>query len=198
MEKIKETIERDRYVIRVEEKDDPFLDTLTQISNLIDNENIKVYYNENNTGEADFSNRMMGAEKANFEEVKEIEELAKKLNMPFWGVISFYRENGWNGVTMISGKDALKVRPNNWVKQGRDAFLFVAFFKEIESKGVFESYLKVFINEGIREYHVYDDLEEDYEEHSISSARDYKEIQKWKQEAIEKYAFDEDDLEEVY
>jgi acylphosphatase len=196
MEKITRTttIEMPRYSIEKNEINyySNFLEVIDCLVNLQDGTNIKVFFNSNNTGIKDFSNRMMGAEEFYFEKIEQIYEKTKQLEMPHFGVISFYRENGYNGIYYRSGEKALIDRPNNWVNQGRDGHMFVILAKESEKRSEFINLLTTYINEGFYEYEIFDNLEEEHIEGCYD--HDYKKLMEWQKEMIKKYGFEESDF----
>lgn len=122
---------------------------------------LEVFYNLNNSGNADFYN-FLNAEEVYFETVEDIEEKAKELGKPYWTVISFYRENGWDGVYSRTGEEALTRKCNNWVNQGRDGYLFVVFATEQGALDEFEDLLQEYLNYGCLYLEIYDNEADDY------------------------------------
>lgn len=127
------------------------------------NEHLKVYFNKNHSGLSDFSN-FMNAEERWFEEESELYEIAEQSDMPHWTVVSFYRENGYDGMYTRTGDEALTRKCNNWVNYGRDGYLFIVFAKTEEELNLFLDMIEQYISYGFSELYikeVYDD--EDYE-----------------------------------
>lgn len=155
MQKVTRKYEIDRYEIRARALDVECEEDMGVYEGVL-----KVYFNTANTGLCEIHN-FAGFEEAEFENVAQIEAAAEKLDLKNWAVFSFYRENGYTGIYSRSDELALKVKCNNWVNQGRDGFVFIAFAKDKEEIAEFEKRLFTFIYEGFALYEIYDNLEED-------------------------------------
>lgn len=154
MQKVTRKYEIDRYEIRA-----TAINVECQEDMGVYEGGLKVYFNTANSGLCEMHN-FAGFEEAEFENVAQIEAMAEKLGLKFWRVISLYRENGYTGVYSRSDELALKVKCNNWVNQGRDGFVFIAFAKDEDDIAEFERRLYTIINEGFVQYEIYDNLEE--------------------------------------
>ena len=116
---------------------------------------IEVFFNLNNSGTDSITN-FLKCEEVAFESVEQIEQLSKKLEMPLWTVVSFYQENGYMGVYNRTGDHALTVKCNNWIRQGRDGYMFVVFSKKQEEINELLLRINQYINHGFADYAVYD------------------------------------------
>ena len=153
MEKIKQTVEIDRYELKT------YNDAEYGFINLLDYfENLTVIFNKNNTGGYNFLN----AEEYTFESAEEIENYTKELDKKHYTVISLYQENGYVGVYNRTGDDCLKVKCNNWVDSGRNGFIYVVFADSEEEIDEFVNELQKYINFGIEVWEVYDNLEDEF------------------------------------
>lgn len=196
MEKIKQTIKIDRYVLERNDLSDFENDFLEDILGKTEEE-MKVYFNLNNTGLRDFSN-FLKVEEKHFENVKEIEKVMKEKGYNFYTVVSFYRENGYDGVYNRTGDDSLTVKCNNWVNFGKDGFLFVVMTKKQEDIDYFVKNLQTYINEGYSAIEVYDNKDEDYiDAYYNLPETPYSKYQEWKEKCIKEYGFKEEDFEKV-
>ena len=124
--------------------------SFNEFLSLDERDDLKVIFNKNNSGLKDYYN-FMDVEEMFFENVEEIKNKAEELNLPRWTVISFYAENGYDGVYTRTGEEALTTKCNNWVNQGRDGFLFVAFAKNEETLEHFVESLNNYITTGFYE-----------------------------------------------
>lgn len=192
MEKFKKEIEINRYSMQ---KGEMFYTDFQEEIGLDYIENLKVYFNLNNSGQRDFHNFLKREEKE-FTSIKDIEELSKELSLDKWLVISFYRENGYNGIYTRTGSDALKIKCNNWINYGQDGYMYIVFSDNQKVIDDFIKQLDVYINEGLYCYEVYDELEEDYTEDRFCNIDvTYTDFNTWKNEMITKYGFIEKDFE---
>ena len=141
------------------------------------NQNLKVFFNKNNSGLYKFGN-FINAEEKWFEEEEELYGLAEKLKMPNWAVISFYQENGYDGVYTRTGDQALTIKCNNWVNQGRDGFLFIAFAETKEQLNCFVKHIDYYINNGFGEV-VISEEEETIDSYLIIQNGDFKKAIKY-------------------
>lgn len=116
----------------------------------------KIYYNKNNSGERDFYN-ILGVETVSLNNLEDIKKLCEEGQS--YGMISFYRENGWDGVYLNTEEDCLTRKCNNWVHNGQDGFMYLIIGKNLEE---FAGVLQVYINEGLSCYNVYDNKEGEY------------------------------------
>jgi len=194
METFKKTIEIPRYEIRKTEMfSTSFVHDLSCVSHLEKGENYEVFFNTENTGTY-LSGKLMEAEDYKFETIEDIKNKMKELNFTEFGVLSLYRENGWDGVSIVSDDEALIKKCNNWVENNRNGFIYVIFTNKKEDLNTFASLFQTYINEGFWIFEVYDNKEEDYIE-SFYYAENYKELQKWQKEMVEKYGFEESDFD---
>lgn len=184
-----EIIKKDRYQIRKNDSYGSFMDDI----GLAYVDDFKVFFNLNNSGQRDFDN-FLYADSIDFQEIKDIEDKAKELNLPLWKVVSFYRENGYDGVYSRTGNDALSVKCNNWVNQGRDGFMYVIFSDNQELLDDFTSALQQFINEGSYVYEVYNQKEGEFLEAFNELGSTYEEFKEWKEEMKKIYGFQEEDF----
>lgn len=152
------------------------------------------FFNTNNTGTRMFRKNFLDFPEVAYESVEQIEEQAKELNLPHWAVVSFFAENGWDGVYLRTGKDALNIKCNNWVSGGSDGFYYVIFAYKEQYIQDFETMLQEWINHGSTIFEIYDNKTGDYTEESITSLSNYKTFEEWKNEMKEKYGFEDNDF----
>jgi len=194
MKTFKKTIEIPRYEVKKSEMyDSSFADALRCVSRLVKGENYEIFFNTENTG-THYSGKIMEAENYKFETIEDIKNKMKELNFTNFGVLSTFRENGWDGVSIVSDDEALIKKCNNWVENNRNGFIYVIFTKNQEDIELFGSLFQTYINEGFWTYEVYDNEEEDYIE-CFHYAENYRELQKWMKEMVEKYGFEESDFD---
>lgn len=196
MKTLKRTIEVPKYeASRSEMFHTSFADALSCVSHLVKGENYEIFFNTENTG-THYSGKIMEAEDYKFETIEDIKNKMKELNFTEFGVLSLYRENGWDGVSIVSDDEALIKKCNNWVENNRNGFIYVIFTNEKENLNLFASLFQTYINENFWTYEVYDNEEEEYVE-SFDYAKNYKELQKWQKEMVEKYGFEESDFDNL-
>ena len=119
----------------------------------------------------------MEAKDYKFETIEDIKNKMKELNFTKFGVLSLYRENGWDGVSIVSDDEALVKKCNNWVESNRNGFIYVIFANEEEDIDLFGSLFQTYINEGFWTYEVYDNEEEEYID-AFYYGDNYEELQK--------------------
>ena len=107
MKTFKRTIEVPRYEAKKSEMfDTSFADALSCVSHLEKGENYEIFFNTENTG-THYSGKIMEAKDYKFETIEDIKNKMKELNFTKFGVLSLYRENGWDGVSIVSDDEAL-------------------------------------------------------------------------------------------
>lgn len=154
------------------------------------------FFNTNFTGAREFKRNFLNFPEIAYHSVEQIMKQAKELNLPHWTVVSFYRENGWDGVYSRTGNEALTRKCNNWVNFGQDGFYYVVFAKDEEELDRFITALEEYINYGSYVYEIYDNLEEEYlDDNFYTLGADVKKFEEWKEKTKEKYGFEEDDFE---
>lgn len=196
MKTFKRTIEIQRYEARRSGMfDTSFVDALNCVSHLEKGENYEIFFNTENTG-THYSGKIMEAEDYKFETIEDIKNKMEELNFTEFGVLSLFRENGWTGVSIVSDDEALIKKCNNWVENNRNGFIYVIFTNEEENLDLFASLFQTYINEGFWTYEVYDNEEEEYIE-SFYYTENYEELEKWQEEMVEKYGFEESDFDNL-
>lgn len=185
MEMVKVVREIPRYRIQKSEVDMNYLWN-------IDNDDFKVYFNRNNTGLADFHN-FLQADQVYLEKYNDIVEKMQENGHEYFTVISFYRENGWDGVFTNSAEDCLVRRPNNLVNGYRDGLMFLVTAKEEEPIKQFEKDLQRYINEGLYIYEIYDELAQDYTNDNCIDNDDTV-FSEWIENMKEVYGFEYEDF----
>lgn len=195
MEMIKREIKIPRYELILTES--PFTEFMIDMGygdNHGDEEILLAYFNTNFTGAREFKKNFLNLPEIAYTSVEQIKKQAEELALPEWAVVSFYRENGYDGVYANSGDDALTTKCNNWVNFGEDGFYYVVFAKTEEELSRFLSGLQQYINEGSLIYEVYDNLEDDYIDEFYLLGATRESYLEWQQKAIEKYNFKESDF----
>jgi hypothetical protein len=188
-------IENKYKIIKSEMYDSSFVDAISQVSRLVKGENFEVFFNTENTG-THYSGKVMEAEDFRFETIEDVKKKMKELNYTHFGVLSLFRENGWDGVSIVSDDEALIKKCNNWVENNRNGFIYVIFTKNQEDLDLFGSLFQTYLNTGFWVYEVYDNEEEDYIDSFYYGDND-KEFEKWKTEVIEKYEFEDSDFDNL-
>jgi acylphosphatase len=196
MKTFKRTIEVPRYEAKKSEMyDTSFSDALSQVSYLVKGEHYEIFFNTENTG-THYSGKIMEAEDFEFSDITDIKNKMKELNYNCFGVISLFRENGWDGVSVNMTDDALTKKCSNWVENNRNGFIYVVFANKEEDIQEFRSKFQNYINEGFWVYEVYDNEEEDYID-SFYYGNNDEEFKKWQKEMVEKYGFEESDFDNL-
>jgi len=181
MEKLLQVKEVDRYFLRQREP----LENVEEILNIIINENYSLFYNNNNTGET-FQKNFLSAKEVRLEKLKDIIEIMKKEEHNFYGVISFYKENGYYGIRIVTDEEALIKRPNNWIERGQNGFIYLITAEKEVTISKFENYLSHYMNFGAEEITVMDRMYDEMNDYFLYMGND-EELEEFKKGCEKEY-----------
>lgn len=169
MEKIKKEIEINRYEAVGTSIDIHYFKSLIE-----DEQEVDVYYNLENSGKRDFYN-FLNAKEISLEKYEDIKQYLTDEKQVFT-IVSFYAENGYDGVYTNSDVDCLKRKCNNWINNGADGFMYLLVAEDKERIAEAISYINNYINEGIYMIDVYDNEQEEFIDNALNTDKNYNNV----------------------